>query len=155
ADRSQTEVDGGEGLRVGGERDDVSDTGSWWPSDAGTSRAHTRGGERVVERLLGLREDVAAVPQGRLGGLDREQDTPLRIDVQVAFGRGCQAASVRQTRIVRGVPAQNERDDGEQRGRGGKQGETCKDSSPSSSSSTCRLVRHRPGLREKFALADR
>src|SRR5207253_6335963 len=93
------------------------------PPDTVGGCQYARGGERVVRRLLGLRKDAAVVPPSRLGCLDREQDAPLRIDVQIRARRGSQLASGRETRIVSGSRAENERECCQEQCRDGQQPE--------------------------------
>ena len=151
AHRPVIEVGGDERRSVGSERDDVSDTGP--PPDTGASCEHARDGERVVQRLLGLREDAAVVPPGCLGGLDPEQDAPLRVDVQVGFRGRCQLASRGDTRVVFGSPAQDEREHGEQRRRGGQHGEAREDSTPPTCAPARRIVGRRTSVGEELPFA--
>ena len=101
---------------------------------------NTRGGERVVERLFRLGQDAAVVPPGRLGGLNREQDAALRIDVQVRSRRGSELASRGETCIVSGSRAQDERERCKHQRGGGQRGEPGEDRPPPSRTTSCGVV---------------
>ena len=140
-----------EASRVGREGGDVSDAGP--PPDAGYRRQHARGGECVVERLLGLGEHGAVMSPRRLGGFDREQDAALGIDLEVRLRRRRKLAGRREACIVPRLVSEDERERRERRGRGREHREPCQRRPPPPRPPPGSRVRRGPRLGQEVALA--
>ena len=70
------------------------------PIPLARSCKHARGGECVVEGLLGLCKHAAVVAPGHLRGFDREQDAQLRIHLEIRLRGGGQLARRREPGVV-------------------------------------------------------
>ena len=151
ARRPALQVGCDEASRVGREGGDVSDTGP--PPDAGHGRQHARGGERVVERLLGLGEHGAVMSPRCFGGFDREQDAALGIDLEVRLRRRRQLAGRREACVVSRLVAEDERERCERRGRRGEHREPCQRRPPPPRPPPGSRVRRRTRLGQELALA--
>jgi hypothetical protein len=78
------------------------------PADTRDCSQHARGGERVVQGLLGLTQHGAVVPARRLRRLDRQQDAQLRVDLEVRLRRGGELPGLLEPRLVARMAAQDE-----------------------------------------------